>query len=648
MIDIGHPFSKPFQDLVDSMVASLQLGVEQPATQELLYRRGTKAYPLKGAGPVSGLAGQITGFVAGKPAIFSLDQHYIYAVGQLVWQQPPPTVDPDVAASWYPDDDSRLTVGYFFRDLPSGITDFNAGSVAGTLARATARELKLLYEQMDQAYRRAFIDYAQGAALDNVVALLGISRNLAMPAQGEVTFWLKKPPQADIPIAPGTRVADVRGRLFKVTAPGIIQATLEEAANAVGPVVRTAAKIGNLVHVRVTGTTTDLATQPTKAGQPFGDDERTITLAATPPSSNLIVTYHPKSVTVPVIAVEPGLEGNLGSGSLTVMPTPPRGIDGGVVNEKPLTGGEAVESDDQLRERAKHALERAGNATLNAIRFAVLNVDGVDSVDVRDFSIDETIPPGELWVRISTGMPDVVRPQVENVVDKTRAAGIKARVTQVSIVTLSGTLYVMPDTARAGADAYARYETAVISALAALGIGKPVSPRKLASLAFQIAGLADVAEIQLDYVRGSDPAKPVDKDPFVLDAGEQAHPDAGAIKVVPVHALSASAASLAGDGTLSVNLQALDGDGTPIRFRSFQLAVLATVRAKPTAMPNQPLQQVAQVTAAATFTAADHTTPSFPKIVIPNLASLDKATIELAVQAAAYPGVLPGAAHLAT
>ena len=46
-----------------------------------------------------------------------------------------------------------------------------------------AREFKLIYEQMDQAYRRAFIDYAQGFALDNVVALLGISRNLALPGK---------------------------------------------------------------------------------------------------------------------------------------------------------------------------------------------------------------------------------------------------------------------------------------------------------------------------------------------------------------------------------------------------------------------------------------------------------------------------------
>ncbi len=647
MIEVGHPFSRPFQGLVDSLETSLQLGVEQPDTQELLFRTGTFAYPLKDAGAVSGLADQITGFVAKKPATFTREVHYIYAVGQLVWQPLPADADPDVAAAWFPDDNSRLTVGYFFRDLPSGITDFNEGSVAGTLVRAMAREFKLIHEQIDQAYRRAFIDYAQGFALDNVVALLGISRNPEQPAQGEVTFSLKKPPKADVAIATGTRVADTRGRLFKVTAPGIIRATLEEPASTAGTEVRTGLPIGVLVHVRATGTTVDLATKPTKADKPFGDDERTVTLVAAPSTTALIVTYQPKKpkVTVPVVALEAGPEGNLGSGTLTVMPTPPRGVDGGVENEKPLTGGEAAEADDQLRERAKHELERAGNATPNAILYSVLNVDGVDSVKVLDQSTDPTVPPGEVWVRVSTGKPEIM-PEVVDMVEKTRAAGIKARVIQVTSVTLSGRFYVIPDTAGSSKDAYARYKRAVVSALGSLGIGEAVSARKLASLVFGIAGLADVAEPQLDYVRGSDSLAPVDRDPFVLKADEQARPDDGKIDVVPVRALAATAASLAADGTLALTVQARDEADKPIRFRSIQLAVRATVRGKHKTAPNQPLQQVGEAVGTATFTNSDSAAPAFPKVAVPGLADLDAASLEVVIEAAAYPGIARGSLHL--
>ena len=647
MIEVGHPFSRPFEGLVDSLATSLQLGVEQPDTQELLFRAGTFAYPLKDAGAVSGLANQITGFVAKKPAIFTREVHYVYAVGQLVWQPLPPGPDPEVAATWFPDDNSRLTVGYFYRDLPSGITDFNAGSVAGTLVRAMAREFKLIYEQMDQAYRRAFIDYAHGFALDNVVALLGISRNLALPAQGEVTFWLKKPSKADVAIATGTRVADTRGRLFKVTAPGVIRSKLEEPVSTAGTVIQTRLPVGVLVHVRATGTTADLATRPTKAGKPFGDDERTVTLVAAPPSTSLTVTYQPKNpeVTVPVVALEAGPEGNLGSGTLTVMPTPPRGVDGGVRNDKPLTGGEAAEADEQLRERAKHALERAGNATPNAILYSVLNVDGVDSVKVLDQSNDTTIPPGEVRVRVSTGKPEIM-PEVVEVVEKTRAAGIKAHVIMVTSITISGRFYVIPDTAGSSRDAFARYKQAVVSALGSLGIAEAVSARKLASLVFGIAGLADVAEAQLDYVRGSDPSAPVDKDPYVLKADEQARPDDGRIDVVPVRALAATAASLAADGTLAVTVQARDEANTPIRFRNFQLAVRATVRAKPKTAPNQPLQQVAEAVGTATFANSTSAAPAFPKVPVPGLADLDAPSIEIVVEAAAYPGIQRGSLHL--
>ena len=119
MIDVGTPFSRSFESLINSLQTSLELGVEQPATLDILYQASTSAYQIRGAGPVSGLATQITGFIAGKPAIFNLNQHYRYAVGQLVWQ-PLDTSDPSLKAGWFPDDNSRLTVGYLYRDLPSG------------------------------------------------------------------------------------------------------------------------------------------------------------------------------------------------------------------------------------------------------------------------------------------------------------------------------------------------------------------------------------------------------------------------------------------------------------------------------------------------------------------------------------------------
>lgn len=648
MIDVGHPFSKPFAELVDALVDSLQLGVEQSATQVILFEKDTVAYPLRGAASISGLAKQITGIANKKSTVFNFGEHYVYSAGQLIWQPKPAIVDAEKASRWFPDPNTRLTVGYFYRHLPSGITDFNAGSVAGTLVRAVSRELKLLYEQMDEAYRRAFIDYAQGAALDNVVALLGIGRNKALPAQGEITFSLKKPAKNDVAIAIGTRVADARGRTFKVTTAGVIKSTIEELVTASGTLLKTSMPIGSVVQVRLKGGNADLETLPTAAGKPYGEDECTITLALVPASANLIVTYQPKTpkVTVPVVALKKGPEDNLGSGSLTVMPTPPRGVDGGVTNEKPLTGGSAAEEDAALRERAKHALERAGNATLNAIRFAVLSIDGVDSVEVRDFSIDQAIPRGEVWVRFSTGKSSVVAPLVYEAVEKTRAAGIKAHVFEVSTILISGTLYVIPEVDGGSTQAYAKYKEEVVAQLAALAIGEPVSARKLASQIFQVAGLADVAEIQLKYVRGEDPPAAIVSDPFMIDSGEQARADEAAINVVPVQSLVVSAATLAADGTLTTTVNPQDDSGGNITFKNFELAVLATIRGKLSATPNQPLQQVAQVVGNVTFSSSDSGTPVFPTVSIANLDALDKSSMEISIQAAAYPGIESGTLKL--
>lgn len=648
MIEVGHPFSRPFAELVGSLVDSLQQGVEQPATQQILFEQGTMAYPLTGAAAISGLATQITGISNKKPAIFNLGEHYIYSVGQLIWQPPPSIITAEKKSRWFPDTNTRLSVGYFYRDLPSGITDFNAGSVAGTLVRSVSRELKLLYEQMDGAYRRAFIDYAQGAALDNVVALLGITRNKSLPAQGNVTFSLKKPAKNDVPIAIGTRVADARGRTFKVTTGGVIKSTLEELQTSAGTLVQTSMPIANLLTVRVQGSTTDLGTIATANGREFGDDEATITLATVAPSTNLIVTYQPKTpqITVPILALENGPEGNLGSASVTVMPTPPRGVDGGVSNAQPLTGGSDAETDEALRERAKHALERAGNATLNAMRYAVLSIDGVDSVEVRDYSVDEIIPLGEVWVRFSTGKSNIVSPIVQDVVEKTRAAGIKAHVFEVSTVLISGVLYVIPEPEADTQQAFDAYKDAVVEQLAALSIGQPLSARKLSAEVFQVAGLADVAEIQLQFARGQDAPADIDNDPFVMNSGEHARADEAAIQIVPVQEWLVNSASLAADQSLNTNVSLRDNNGANIHFKNFELAVLATIRAKPTATPNQPLQQVAQVVGNLVFSNSDAGVPVFPTISIPNLDALDKPSMRVTIVAAAYPSVAAGSAAL--
>ncbi|MBL8485079.1 MAG: baseplate J/gp47 family protein [Rhodocyclaceae bacterium] len=93
------------------------------------------------------------------------------------------------------------------RDASGGrtpLTDSSEGSVVRTLMEAFARELAQCYEQMDVVWRYAYLDSADGAALDNVVALLGLTRRRAGHLEGAVQFTRAQPAPEDIHIPAGT------------------------------------------------------------------------------------------------------------------------------------------------------------------------------------------------------------------------------------------------------------------------------------------------------------------------------------------------------------------------------------------------------------------------------------------------------------
>ncbi|MEN8220467.1 MAG: baseplate J/gp47 family protein, partial [Pseudomonadota bacterium] len=91
------------------------------------------------------------------------------------------------------------------RRIPQ-LTDFEEGSVIRSLYESFAYELAILYEQMDSVYQAGFIDTATGAALDRVVAVLGIKRNEPDFATGEVTFQRDPGSKETITIPLGTLV----------------------------------------------------------------------------------------------------------------------------------------------------------------------------------------------------------------------------------------------------------------------------------------------------------------------------------------------------------------------------------------------------------------------------------------------------------
>ncbi len=544
MIDPGHEFSVPYEALIQSLEDRVSNGVEQPDRYHFVFQSAITAYELPREASeitsVTGLRGQV--FTVFQPGV-----DYQFANNRLLW--------PDQARR--PDDGSGVDAEFTWRDRPAGLTDFNPGSVIGTLVRAVAREIKVLYEQMDQAYRRAFIDVATGVALDNVVALLGVVRHPAIKARGQVTYLRRTATDQPVVIAAGERVADATGRTYVTLQP----ATIEPGA---------------------------------------------------------------KSVTVPIEAVQPGPDGNVNAGTVTVMPTPPTGVTG-VVNEGPIEGGRPAEPDDQLRERAKHALERAGNATLNALKFAVLGVDGVDGVEVLDHSIDGSIPLGEVRLRYSAaGDLDKARQAVADVVDATRAAGIHAIAELIQTILVSGTFYLVPDTA---------FLTAVTDAIRALTIGAPLSVRRLNALAYRVGGLADVAEAQL-VADGQ-----AVTDPLVVDSAKLIRPDAANLRAVLLRGFEVAATRKVGTAN-QVDLRLIDATGTAVVFTGYAVDLSVELRATLKTAPDQPPERVGSFTRRVSFANSPIATLEIQPSDAPGFRPADHDPAVMAVvAAAAYPAL---------
>ena len=544
MTDPGHPFTVPFADVVAALEDRVRDGVEQPAVVSFVVTATTPSFELpSGTDSVVRVAGTRRGVYQ----VFTRAVDFREVGNRLVWTGEPP------------DAGSRLDVDYTYRERPAGLTDFNQGSVAGTLLRAVAYEFTALYAQLDEAYRRAFVDQASGVGLENVVALLGIRRKAPLSATGSVTFSRRRATGVPVPIPPGTRVADRAGRTFATTVPAAIPA-----------------------------------------------DQRT--------------------VTVLVEARVPGPDGTVAPNSIVVMPTPPSGVEG-VTNDLPLTGGTDAEPDDQLRERAKHALERVGNATLDAIRFAVLGIDGVGGATVTDRASDDEVPLGEVWVRWAGEDDPDVAAAVEQTVENTRAAGVVARIMRISEVFVAGTLYTIPEPL-APDTAAAALRDRVVAALSTLDIGEPLSLRRLASLAYDVPGLAEVAETALTFRRPDGTTGPVGET-FLVGPTDVVRP--GEVAVVLLGALAVTAAR---PDQLTIAIRTRAGTTAPLAGFAFDAAI--TFSAVPAATPDRPPVPVGRVVRRVAF-------PAGTVAIRPDDYDIDGflPRLTVVVTAAAYPGLAP-------
>ena len=345
--------------------------------------------------------------------------------------------------------DNRFSdvVGRLLDDLRKQMpvqVDTEPGGVARTLVEAFAREMALFYAMLERAYTSGFLDSAEGLALDNVVAVLGIERARAGRLVGHVEFRRVSPAPDDIGIPAGRTVT---GPQPEGKMPLAIFETMETA-------------------VLVRGETSVLVAVQEVMVAGKKEDER-------------------------YSVVNPGM--------ITVMPRPVLGIDY-VNNPAPLRRYGEDESDESLRARARTALRDGEKGTLGAIAAAVKE-QGVEKVTVRERSDG---PPGVVDVLIGDAGFETSGVKVERVrkaIAASKAAGIRVNLQFAKTLYLEPRMSIEPTQTDLDTDGFARLRDELTAALKTFvgdsPVGATMSWRKLEAILYGHAGVHRVGTFEL-------------------------------------------------------------------------------------------------------------------------------------------------------
>jgi uncharacterized phage protein gp47/JayE len=460
---------QPYAVIVDDLLTALTGGhVREP----IRFREDTFTYMLKHPLDMPRLAFvKVVGERMGNFYLFERGKDYDVMADSIVWRG---------TGGKLPDVDSTFYVNYYEVGRTASLTDRFVGSVTRTLAEAFALEVALLQQAIQAAYDTGFVDTATGSALDQVVAILGLTRRSAQYAVGEVVFTRAAGVVGDIAIEAGVRLRTATDppRLFETT----LSRTLRD---------------GQL------------------------------------------------SVTVPIQAVVAGQNGIAQPGEITVMVRPIAGI-ASVTNPEGTAQGQAGETDEELRARAKQTMKQGGRATPAAIRSALLGVPGVRSVDLRE---DLQHEPGQVQLTVDcveTAVGEALATLeayraagvrfVHNLIQSEKADG-KATVTLTMIPT-EVRVWVRLSDPETSQEMTVRILTTVREAIRAyldgLKVAESLAYSKLVSLAMSGEGVADIAELRIRRLDMTPPQE--------LGAGESLSIGADQRITVAANALSVEAA----------------------------------------------------------------------------------------------------------
>ncbi|MFX0194496.1 MAG: baseplate J/gp47 family protein [Candidatus Hodarchaeota archaeon] len=189
--------AEPYAEIVDNLLTSLTGGT---VYEEHVFDPAVTAYSL--ANPPAQLDTiKVSGSLDQEFHVFVPDQDFEPQMNEIVWLEGEGVNRPD--------EGTRFFVNYYpladeFRPL---LSDRNVGSVTRLFGESFGREFTLLSKRLAQVYLSGFVDTAEGRALEQVVAILGVERKSAQFAVGNITFLRDTPSPADIFVPQGLQVS---------------------------------------------------------------------------------------------------------------------------------------------------------------------------------------------------------------------------------------------------------------------------------------------------------------------------------------------------------------------------------------------------------------------------------------------------------
>lgn len=328
----------------------------------------------------------------------------------------------------------------------AALLNFTTGSVLRAIAQATASVTLWLQAIVLQVLTLTRAATSTGSDLDSWMADFGVTRLPATPATGSVGFSrFNGTQQALIPVGASLQTSDATQKFTVVT------------------------------------DTTNSAYSASLKGY--------------------VIPANVGSLSVPVQAVTPGTAGNILSGTLTVITSPIPFVDT-VTNGAPFTNGIDAETDDALRIRFVAYLNSLSKATSAAIANAIHSVrQGLNYTITQNAAYGGAFQPGYFYVVLDdgTGFPssdliDSVSSAINAVRGLTINFNVFAPVTETANVTMALT--------SASGFNHAAVVAAVTAALqnfiAALTLGTPLPYTQLASIAYDVPGVANATGILLN------------------------------------------------------------------------------------------------------------------------------------------------------